>query len=498
MIDADAMPSSLDPARTRPDRRSPALVFGLFACLYLLTSPGRMGSMDAYTQLQSSVQLVRTGSAGTADQSLYGYAAIPSPDGRYFQAHDPGNLLLFLPAAVVASLSGGDDPARTVPLPGRVAASLTYALAGAACLTAIFLGLRSCVDRRQALAVTLAAGVATPLWIYARGTMDVLPAALGLAAALAVLLTTARDDVRTDRSAVSTALAVAFAGWFRTSVLPFFAVAGLVALVWGQPRWARLGALFSTTLAVGVVPILVYNYLRTGNPLVLGTMMPQYLDQNGFNGNVAAGLYGLLVSPNHGLLIFAPWLLLGLVPQAFTGVPRQQRVVVTAFLVGSLAYTMVIAGLHQWAKVEWGPRYLVPVLPAVILPAALAASRLWSRRHRVVVAVLVVASFVLTVPAAVVNYSYVVTDYPGAADPLSAQPRQIIGTYAALARGLRGEDMPAPAALRADPERAAGLHFPDLLVARLVERGGMVQLAGWAMLVLLLTGLRWCAREAWR
>lgn len=497
MKDAAAMPS-IDPAPTRSDRRSPALVFGLFACLYLLTSPGRMGSMDAYTQLQSSVQLLRMGSAGTADQSLYGYAAIPSPDGRYFQAHDPGNLLLFLPAAVVASLSGGDDPARTVPLPGRVAASLTYALVGAACLTAIFVGLRSCVDRRSAMAMTLAAGVATPLWIYARGTMDVLPAALGLACAMAVLLSTARDSARTAGSAVATALAVACAGWFRTSVLPFFAVAALVALVWGQPRWARLGVVFSMTLAVGIVPVLFYNHVRTGNPLVLGTMMPQYLDQNGFNGSVAVGLYGLLVSPNHGLLIFAPWLLLAFIPQVFTGLPRQQRVVVAAFLLGSLAYTVVIAGLHQWAKVEWGPRYLVPVLPAVIVPASLAASNLWSRRRRVGVAVLMVASFALTAPAGVVNYSYVVTDYPGAADPLSPQPRQILGAYAALVAGVRGEDMAGPAAIRNDPERAAGLHFPDLLVARLVERGGILQLAGWAMLVLLLTSLGWCAREVWR
>lgn len=500
MIGADVMPSSTDLAQrpTRPDLRLTAFVFAACACLYLLTSPGRMGSMDAYTQLQSSVQLVRTGSAGTADQSLYGYAGIPSPDGRSFQAHDPGNLLLFLPAAFVASMSGGEDPARTVPLAGRVAASLTYAVVGAACLTALFLGLQSCLDRRSALAMTLVAGVATPLWIYARSTMDVLPAALGLAAALAVLLSTASDRARTDRSAVATALAVAFAGWFRTSVLPFFAVAALVALVWGQSRWVRLGVVFSTTLAVGVVPILYYNHLRTGSPLVLGTMMPQYVDQNGFDGNVAAGLYGLVASPNHGLLAFAPWLLLACVPHGFSRALRPQRVVIIAFLLGSLGYTVVIAGLHQWAKVEWGPRYLVPILPAVIAPAAMAASSLWARGRRLVVASLVAASFAVTVPAAVVNYSYVVTDYPGAADPLSPQPRQVIGAYAALMAGVRGEDMPVPAAIRNDPERAAGLHFPDLLVARLMERGGPLQLAGWGMLVTLLTGLWWCARAAWR
>ncbi len=153
---------------TRTGTRPAAIVFATACCLYLLTCSGRMGSMDAYTQLRASIQFLTTGSVGTSDRSLYDYAGIPSPDGRYFQAHDPGNVVLLLPAAAVAVMAGGDDPARDVPVVGRVASALIYAIVGAACLTAIYLSLRRVLPLRAALATTVLAGCATPLWIYAR------------------------------------------------------------------------------------------------------------------------------------------------------------------------------------------------------------------------------------------------------------------------------------------------------------------------------------------
>lgn len=482
----------------RTSTRTAAIVFVTACCLYLLTCSGRMGSMDAYTQLQASVQLVMTGSVGTTDRGLYDYAGIPSPDGRYFQAHDPGNVVLLLPAAAVAAMAGGDDAARDVPAVGRVASALIYAIVGAACLTAIYLSLRQVLPMRAALTTAVLAGFATPLWIYARCTMDVLPAALGVAGALAVLLAGANDTNASNRTAILAAVAVTFTGWFRMSLLPFLALSAVAALAWGRPNWLRASMVFSATMAIGILPVLYYNDIRTGNPLLLGTMAPQYADQNGLTGSLGMGLYGLTISPNHGLFVFAPWLLLGLLPHGIRSLSRPHRTVVCALALGAVAYTLLIASLQQWAKIEWGPRYVVPILPVLIVPAALAAVELWKgQRGRVVVAALALASFATTLPAAIVNYSYVVTDYPGAADPASPQPRQLMGVYAALGAALNGHDLEGPAAILDDPERLAGLRFPDLLIARLAERGGTSRVAGWTLLVALLLGAGWGVRAAW-
>jgi hypothetical protein len=95
----------------------------------------------------------------------------------------------------------------------------------------------------------------------------------------------------------------------------------------------------------------------------------------------------------------------------------------------------------------------------------------------------------------VANYSYVVTDFPGAADPLARGPRQIFGIYHALLGGLRSTELAAPPKVRDDPERSGGLRFPDLWTARLLERGGIYRATAFAVVVILLIGLAWGVRS---
>ena len=463
------------------------------SCFYLLTCSGRMGSADAYTQLQAAVNFVHTGFVSTDDPMLFDYCSVPSPSGRYYQAHDPGNLVLFIPSAVVAvALGEGEDPAKKVPLPGRVSAALTYALVGAGCLTAIYVALCQILPPRAALATTALAGCGTPLWIYTRCTMDVLPAALGVAVVLAALLARAGQRISLYRAAVLAAVGVAFAGWFRASTLPFIAAPALMTILWNERahRW-QAAFIYCSLLIVCFAPVLGYNLARSGNPFVLGTMHPRYDDQNGFSGDIGTGLYGLLLSPNHGLFVFAPWLLIALYPKGLRGINKPHRTVIIASLLGAIAYTVMIAALRQWAKVEWGPRYLVPFLPVIVVVAAVAARWLWETRWWPAVAILALLSLATTLPAGLVNYSYVVTEYPDAANPLATSPAQIIGTYRALIEGVRGRDTVGPLAVRGDPERSAGLHFPDLLIARLFERSAVAKGVGLTATVVLLLGLFW-------
>lgn len=90
------------------------IVFLVASCFFLLTCSGKMGSSDAYTQLQAAVLFVQTGSVSTNDPTLFDHCSVPSPNGRYYQAHDPGNIILFLPATVIAVVSGGGHLDRNV------------------------------------------------------------------------------------------------------------------------------------------------------------------------------------------------------------------------------------------------------------------------------------------------------------------------------------------------------------------------------------------------
>jgi hypothetical protein len=323
--------------------------------------------------------------------------------------------------------------------------------------------------------------------------MDVLPAAVGAALTLWVLLAHAEDRLTGGRAAVLAAFSLAIVGWFRVSVLPFLVLPTLIVLLRNETaRPLRTLLVFGICLAACLTPILIYNTIRSGNPLALGTMHPRYADQNGFAGKFGEGLYGLLISPNHGLLVFAPWLVLGLSPAALRACSPRARLVLSALLIGVAAYTLLIAGLKQWAKVEWGPRYLVPVLPIIAVSAGAAAYQLWKTRWRPLVATLAVVSIVPSAAAGVVNYSYVMTEFPGASDPLAPTPQQITGSYRALLSGLRGDAPMAPDKVRADPERAAGLRIPDYWAVRLWQRGGIARVVGLTAILVLLVGLTVC------
>lgn len=471
-------------------RRRWLILFGVAACFYLLTCSGRMGNSDAYTQLQAAVLLVSDGRISTDDPSPHHYAWVKAPDGRFYQAHDPGNSVLFIPAAFVAALAGGDEPFHRIPLAARAVAALTYAFVRAACVAALCQVLLILLPGRAALAAGALAACATPLWAYTRNTMDVLPAALGVALTLWVVLAHADGRVSDSRAAILTALAAASAGWFRASLLPFIAAPAAVSLVLHAKKGrARAALAFASVLSACMAPVLAYNHARTGSPFLLATMLPQYEHQNGFSGDFGTGLYGLLISPNRGLFFFAPWLALALLPFGLKRLPKNLRSVAIAFLIGAAAYAFVISGLRQWTKPTWGPRYLVPIIPIVALHAAIAGNWLWQTRRRPAIILPAALSLAFTIPAGVVNYSYVVTDYPGASAALATSPRQIIGSYDAFWRGLSGGEPRGPSAVLDDPERAAGLRFPDLWLARLYERGGAYRVAALASALALLWGL---------
>ena len=136
------------------------------------------------------------------------------------------------------------------------------------------------------------------------------------------------------------------------------------------PRIGRLAA-FVTPAAAGAAVDLGYNWLRYGNVFDAG-----HLPYPGtFNTPVWAGLYGLLLSPGAGLLIYCPVAVLGLVGCWWfvRRFPAEAILIIGLIAIRLLFY----ARWDAWMGLEWGARFLMPVVPLFIIPLAFLPRRRW-------------------------------------------------------------------------------------------------------------------------
>jgi hypothetical protein len=81
------------------------------------------------------------------------------------------------------------------------------------------------------------------------------------------------------------------------------------------------------------------------------------------------GLSGLLFSPGIGLFVFVPITLLSFL--SFTDFYRKEKTHCILFLAIIISFLIYYSQLEFWhGLVSWGPRYLLPVIPFLILPIA--------------------------------------------------------------------------------------------------------------------------------
>jgi hypothetical protein len=157
-------------------------------------------------------------------------------------------------------------------------------------------------------------------------------------------------------------------------------VAAIFGLWWLARRFSALGRagiagrpMLATLLREGLLlamPIVffyglddAYNYIRSGNPFLSGHLQHNIVQ---LDTPLWTGAYGLLLSPGKGLLWYAPPVLLGFV--AFVRFWRTRRW--EAALVAALFVPALLLYSVYWAwegGVSWGPRYLLPYVPLLIL-----------------------------------------------------------------------------------------------------------------------------------
>ncbi len=477
------------PASAR-SARFPALIFVFFACLYTLSIGRGFYGSDGEVMFKTTTALVEHHTlALDPDPGLP--QIVPGQNQRFYSKYDPGLSLIAIPFYVIGDRIGQINHAHRYRLSATLVL-LVPVLAAAGTLfslTKIASALISPSPRvergpgDEVKWIILAAGLATPLWMYARVLFaeSVLAFTLTAAAALILLpsLDSGRDPFLSPSKESPRPLRLCGSSFF-------FLGAGLIAglgllsraafaiyvpaLLWliGRRSTARDRLPHLAAFGIGLLPfaagLLWHNVLRFGDPFQFG-----YAGES-FTTAPWRGIPGLLISPGKGVFFYAPPLILSLIlwPRFRRAHPALGEFLALAWMTALPFYGIWWAWDGGWC---WGPRFLVPLIPLSGLPLImLPRQRVW----RGIAAALILAGIVIQAVAVVTDLT---PHYAALTDTaaLHYDPHQM-PQVAALRRVLDGQTEPLAMFHLNETGLPAtwSVGVPLLLLAGLIVSGGLL------------------------
>jgi hypothetical protein len=117
---------------------------------------------------------------------------------------------------------------------------------------------------------------------------------------------------------------------------------------------------FAIPVIVGILIYLCINYIK------FESILGKY-ENAGFHGRLLKALYAYLFSPGESIFLFSPLLIL--FPWLHRGFAKKYRLESIIILTISLCYLMFYGNYGGWHGLYcFGPRYLVPLVPILLLP----------------------------------------------------------------------------------------------------------------------------------
>ena len=356
-------------------------------CVYLLTYSGRLHSIDEVSVLTTASQIARTGEFHINQIYWMGDAIQVGKvglDGNLYSKHSILWALLSVPWLWVATQLASVGNVEVVLVEPLLVTLLTAWL--------VFRTARRLdLPEFAAAAGALTFGLATLAWPYSKYFFSEPLSALLLSAAVYGMVVIARGG--SLRWWATTGVAFGLAGVNRPTNLFFAAVplGFLLLRAFTQPPGSRQAVLEAARrgtvrvagllvpLAICFIPAGLYNWWRFGHVLDSG-----YPPLQPVAVSVPEIVWGLLLSPGKGVIWYAPacllgaagWLLLTRRDQGDRGDRRYRGLIVTlglatATYVVLLAVMARLAAWHVWwGGLNWGPRYLVPLMPLVGIGSA--------------------------------------------------------------------------------------------------------------------------------
>jgi hypothetical protein len=368
--------------------------------LCLVTAGGGMTTTDAVVAYDVTRNLVEHQTVATSKDWL-GTEAYRGRDGRYYSpfgiAQSVWNIPFFVVGRAIAERSAvwnGSDmlPKAAVAL-ATVPAVALLAWVGFELLMALGLApLRAAV-----WSVLLV--VATPLWPYSRFGFNQPLTALFLWASVLCAVNGRAPSENQGRWLMICGLCAGLTVLTRHEMAAATVIIGVFIAMQTRSRAAMqwyLAGLLPTLAVWGAL-----NWWRFGNPLETG-----YLRDTtpGFGGSIISGLTGLLFSPSASIFIYCPLTVASVV--GLRAMARPHRAVAALFIALGVVYLLFYASLGNWiGGRSYGPRYLVTLLPALVLP--LAFWRPATRVARLTASALIMLSVGIQLPGVLVDYSKV-------------------------------------------------------------------------------------------
>ncbi len=364
------------------------LVAGLLLCLYMLVYLNYPPSIDGAATLAVTQNLLThgtptiemLGASETLLAELSRMGSFGSDGGLYSKKGITPSLALiplvavadFLPGIGVRALAMWFNPLVTLAtalLLLRAGVMLGYKPVHSACVALLF-------------------GAGTMALAYTQTLFGEPLAALCLLAAFVLILAhrTRRGYWRLGLAGCALGLTLGI-NYSYVLLMPFY---GLFVIGLNPRRWAQN---WRETLSAGValgLPVIVcglallaYNAVRYGSAFTSGY---QFDAGEGFNYPFGWGMFGQWLSPYRGLLWYNPPLLLAL--WGFIRLWKHQRGVTAFILVLALVQTAAYAAWWSWhGGIVWGARFLLPVLPLLML--GVLAGLEFALRRRLLLAVLI-------------------------------------------------------------------------------------------------------------
>jgi hypothetical protein len=364
---------------------------------------------DDISMFQVSVSLLERRQVSVVPETP---GTMEGADGRHYSKYGPALPFVavpFLAAGKVLSLVVPPPPARWpngLPVASAevLIACLASALAtsGAAALvhaTTLRLG----GGWTAALVAGLGLALTTPAWHYGRTFMTEPFSLLAFSALLHGTAVLGEPNGRPMPiwSLSAATLALPLLRPVSAVFLPIVVAAALLAACAGgrsRRDLLRLFGAFATSAVLGVGFVMLYNFLRFGSPLETG-----YPPGETFRTPLLVGVRGLLASSGKSVFLYAPVLALA-IPGCVVLWRRSRAVAALVF--GLFAAHVVIYARWSswWGGGCWGPRFLVPTMGGLMVAAALWGESRPSVGRRVLLMVVLAASFLVQVSSVLVSY----------------------------------------------------------------------------------------------
>jgi hypothetical protein len=342
---------------------------GCILLIYLVTAGGSLATTDAVATYELTRSLlggslaIPAGITG-AEQAHVGV------DGRLYSPFGIGqsiyNIPFFVAGATVERAVGlrlGKPDTITkaaVALGGTVAAALSV------WVTFVF-ACRLGGGIRDAVVAAALLGLGTSLWPYAKFGFNAPLTMAALTGGTYAVWCGTREG--SSRALFGSGFLLGAALLTRHEMaLAVVAVAAFVLIETrgDRQRLWRLGWRVGVGFGSSVVVWLFYNVVRFGHPLDAGYLRDPI---PAFGSSLAAGLYGLIASPGGSLFLYSPPAVVGAV--ALVSLWRRDRPTAVLFSAQLVSFVLFYALLGNWiAGRSYGPRYLVPLLPALCIPVA--------------------------------------------------------------------------------------------------------------------------------